>query len=201
MFPVDLTELDPDAFCFPGHKGLLGPTGTGAFYLKEGIEMDPLIFGGTGSRSDQEIQPDFLPDRFESGTLNIAGIAGLGKALDFISDTGIDKIRDHKRKIIAQLIGGIKQIGHFRIHGPGNIEDQIGIVSIDSHRISLTDLTRELDEREIAVRMGLHCAPAAHRTMQTFSQGGTVRISPGYFTTEEEIQETLNILKEIAEKY
>ncbi len=197
MYPVNVGQLDPDAFCFPGHKGLLGPTGTGGFYIREGLDLNPIKYGGTGSRSNQEIQPAFLPDRFESGTPNIAGLAGLGKALEFLSGIGIKKIRDHKIEIIDMFQKELDQLGEYKILGPKKLEDQIGIISVISDKISITKITQELDENNIAVRMGMHCAPSAHKTLGTFSQGGTVRFSPGFFTTEADIKVAIGILRKL----
>lgn len=196
MYPFNVDE-NMDAVCFPGHKGLLGPSGTGAFYLKQGFQVKPLMFGGTGSRSEEEFQPDFLPDKFESGTPNLAGLAGLNTSLEFLLKTGISKLREHKLEIIAQLINGLEKIDHIKIHSPKNLEQQIGVISITSEKMDISELTAIMDKEDIALRMGMHCAPSAHKELDTFKQGGTVRLSPGYFTTSEEIEKVLEVLAKI----
>ena len=194
---INLTETGIDLFAFPGHKGLLGPTGTGGLYIGEKADPAPLFFGGTGSRSSEELQPSFMPDKYESGTPNIAGIAGLLESVGYINKIGIDKITERENMLSGLLIEGLKGIDDMDIFSPLDEHDHTAVVSINSSRMSISDLTLHLDRKEIAVRMGLHCAPAAHRTLGTFEAGGTVRLSPGYFTTEQEIEETLNIIREI----
>lgn len=196
MYPFKVDE-NMDAVCFPGHKGLLGPSGTGAFYAKEDFQFKPLMFGGTGSRSNEEFQPEFLPDKFESGTPNLAGLAGLNVSLEFLLKIGIPKIRNHKIDIIEELINGLEKIDHINIHSPKNLEKQIGVISITSEKMDISELTALLDKEDIAVRMGLHCAPSAHKEMSTFKLGGTVRLSPGYFTTPEEVEKVLDVLQKI----
>jgi len=196
MYPFKIDD-NMDAVCFPGHKGLLGPSGTGAFYVKDGFQFNPLMFGGTGSRSNEEFQPEFLPDKFESGTPNLAGLAGLNASLEFLLETGISKIRKHKLEIIEQLIKGLEKIDHIEIHSPKNLEKQIGVISITSEKMDISELTAILDKEDIAVRMGMHCAPSAHKEMGTFKLGGTVRLSPGYFTTSEEIERVLEVFGKI----
>ncbi len=192
--PISVDELGADVFCFPGHKGLLGPTGTGAIYVSPNTELRPILFGGTGSVSDDELQPDFYPDLLESGTHNIHGIAGLKRATEFLLSEGIDSIREKKLKLMKLLYNGIEAIDGIRIYST-KPEENLGIISIVPDKGTIADLTSYLDRNDIAVRMGLHCAPSAHKTMKTFSGGGTVRLSPGPFTTETEITKTLEIIE------
>jgi len=196
MYPFQI-DKNMDAVCFPGHKGLLGPSGTGAFYVKEGFKFKPLMFGGTGSRSDEEFQPEFLPDKFESGTPNLAGLAGLNSALDFILEVGVSAIRNHKLELIDQLVKGLEKIEHLKIYSPILLEKQAGVISISSEKMDISELTTILDKEDIAVRMGMHCAPSAHKEMGTYDIGGMVRLSPGYFTTSEEIDKVLDVLGKI----
>jgi len=188
---------DFDIVCFPGHKGLLGPMGTGGLYISPGLEPESLFQGGTGSRSSEEFQPEMLPDRMESGTANIPGIAGLKAALEFVLKTGINEIQRQKQHILSLLIDGLVTINEIEIHGSLDPTLNAGAISITSSTMTISELALVLDRADIATRMGLHCAPAAHKTLGTFEQGGTIRLSPGYFTTEFEIAETVRILKEI----
>lgn len=194
---IDLKETGIDLFAFPGHKGLLGPTGTGGLYIGEKADPTPLFFGGTGSRSSEELQPSFMPDKYESGTPNIAGIAGLLESVKFINKTGIETITEKENMLTELLVRGLREINSINIFSPLEEHEHTAAVSISSSKISISELTLQLDKKEIAVRMGLHCAPAAHRTTGTFGSGGTVRLSPGYFTTEQEIEETIRIIREI----
>lgn len=196
-YPLEKIATNIDIICFPGHKGLLGPTGTGGFYCDPKIQLSPLMFGGTGSRSELEIQPDFRPDKFESGTQNVASLAGLNAALDFLLTTSVNKIKKQKEDITAYFVEQLKTIDELVLVSPADLQKQIGILSVFSPNISLSYLTTQLDKYEIATRMGLHCAPAAHKTIGTFARGGTVRFSPGYFTSQWQIDETIRILKKI----
>ena len=188
---------DYDVVCFPGHKGLLGPMGTGGLYVGKNVELDSLIQGGTGSSSSNEYQPEDLPDRLESGTPNIPGICGLKAGLEFILKTGVAGIRERKREITDYLLQNLSAIQEINIHSPLNPEIQSGVVSITSNCRSISELAWELDKAEIASRMGLHCAPSAHKTIGTFKMGGTLRLSPGYFNTKEEIDQVISLLKEL----
>ncbi len=188
---------DIDYLCFPGHKGLLGPTGTGCLYIAGDTIPEALIRGGTGSRSDLEIQPGELPDRFEAGTQNLPGAAGLLAATAFLASKGVKTIGARESALTERLIGGLGAISGIRVHGPLPGFPRAPVVSISSERPPLDELARGLDLRGIAVRMGLHCAPAAHRSIGTFSTGGTIRFSPGFFTTEAEIDETIRAMEDI----
>jgi cysteine desulfurase family protein len=194
---IDLTGTGIDLFAFSGHKGLLGPTGTGGLYIGEKADPAPIYFGGTGSRSSEELQPSFMPDKYESGTPNIAGIAGLLESVGYINKIGIKTITERENILSELLIKGLKEIDSLAIFSPLGEHEHTAAVSINSSRMSISELTLQLDRKEIAVRMGLHCSPATHRTIGTFEAGGTVRLSPGYFTTEKEIEKTINIIREI----
>ncbi len=188
---------DYDVVCFPGHKGLLGPMGTGGLFVGKNVEIDSLIQGGTGSRSTEEFQPEELPDRLESGTPNIPGICGLKAGLEFILKTSLITIREKKRSITNYLLQELAAIEEINIHSQLSQEIQCGVVSITSRRWSISELAWELDKAEIASRMGLHCAPSAHKTIGTYNSGGTLRLSPGYFNTKEEIDQIISLLKEL----
>ena len=196
---VDMTKMHLAALSVPGHKGLLGPQGIGALLLDKEFEsaLTPIITGGTGSASDSEIQPAYLPDKYESGTLNLPGIIGLHKSVEFIMNTGVQKLQQHDRECTQLFLDGVKDLP-IRIAGPANVEQQVGVVSIDFLDKDNAEIAYRL-EREFGImtRCGLHCAPNAHKTLGTFPQG-TVRFSFGYSTTEEEIEYAVNAIKQMA---
>ena len=198
-YEIDFQKLKTDFLAFTGHKGLMGPPGTGGFAVSQKLSnnMDSLIEGGTGSISDQEYQPDFLPDKFESGTLNTPGIAGLKAGVEFIETKGLDNIRQHELKLAEMFIDGLKQIDDINIYGPGDIEKQAPTISITHEHHDLGQLSYILDDKYgIMTRSGLHCAPFAHKTIGSFPEG-TLRFSIGYFNTEDEITYTLDKLMEL----
>lgn len=200
-YPLNLQELNVDILACSGHKGLLGPQGTGVLYLSQGLELEPLLEGGTGSNSLSPDQPDYLPDRFETGTPNGPGLAGLGAALEFIQNTGVENIHDKERSLTALLLGKLCSIPGVVVYGPRDPERQISVVSFNIQGVNPEEVGTVLDEVfEIMVRTGLHCAPCAHRTIGTVSTGGTVRVSPGYFNSIEEINIFIEAVKEIALK-
>ena len=196
--PIDVEELGVDLLAFTGHKGLLGPTGTGGLYVREGVALAPLIRGGTGSDSAHEIQPEFLPDAYESGTPNVAGIAGLSAGVGFLLERGIEAVRTHERKLVAQFQAGASEISGITLYGPGDAALQCGLVSFNVAGAAPSEIGLILDESfGIMSRTGLHCAPAAHRTLGTFPTG-TVRFSFGWFNTPAEVDAALDALRKIA---
>ncbi len=200
VIPIDVGAMDIGFLAFTGHKSLFGPQGTGGLVLGKGYErmIEPLMYGGTGSRSEFEVQPDFLPDKFESGTPNTIGIAGLGAGIAFIGQTGMDAIRTHEKKLTARLLDGLGSIEGVRIYGPCDPERQTAVVSLTLQGMSSSELALALDEDYgIMARSGLHCAPSAHRTIGTFPEG-TLRLSPGYFTTREDIEHTVEAIAALA---
>lgn len=197
--PIDVEEMGIDLLAFTGHKGMLGPQGVGGLYIREGIELEPLVQGGTGSNSEQEVQPDFLPDKYESGTLNTVAIAGLGAGVEYLLRVGIKKVREKENTLIRKLIRGMKQIEGIEVYGPEDAENRIAICSFRLQKKDLAQVAYLLDrEFEIMCRVGLQCAPAAHRTIGTYPQG-TIRFSLGYFNHEEEIGTALDALGKIRE--
>lgn len=198
--PIDIAEMHIDLLAFTGHKSLYGPQGTGGLYIGPGLEemIDPIMTGGTGSASELEIQPDFLPDKFESGTPNTPGISGLLAGVRFILETGLDAIRAKEQALSGLLRGGLASIP--RVHVHGDPARTIPVVSFSVEGMSPSDVTQILDEEYgIMARPGLHCAPSAHRTIGTFPQG-TVRFSLGWFNTEAEVQRALDAVSDIAKK-
>jgi len=185
-----------DFLCFAGHKGLLGPSGTGGFFVHDPERVSPLICGGTGSRSKEEIQPELLPDKFESGTPNIPGLAGLLHSITFLMDS--EELHGPAEDRTESLLEDLKALEGYRVIGRDHRDScsYTRVISILPETGSLTELTSFLNARDIAVRSGLHCSPAAHRTLKTCETGGTLRLSPGLFTTDEELLELRNALKE-----
>ncbi|MEI6127980.1 MAG: aminotransferase class V-fold PLP-dependent enzyme [Pseudomonadota bacterium] len=176
-----------------GHKGLLGPPGVGLLYVRPGLEIHPLIEGGTGSRSEELTQPDFYPDRMESGTLDLPAIAGLEAGMDFISEKGVEAFRDNELCHAGVLEQSLSALDRVRVFSPA--VRGTGVVSFTIKGMNPSDVGFILDEAfDIAVRTGLHCAPLAHKTLGTYPEG-TVRISPGWFTSSDDIQALMDALK------
>ena len=192
--PLNMDGMNIDALAFTGHKGLLGPQGTGGFLIREEMasELEPLITGGTGSISHTEDVPDFLPDRFEAGTLNLPGIAGLSASLGWLLAQPEGSLLTHELKLTARFLRGMEALeadGLLQIIGKHGTDGRTGVVSIVPLHMDPAELAFRLDERYgIATRVGLHCAPAAHQTLGTWP-AGTVRFSFGAFNTERETDE------------
>jgi cysteine desulfurase/selenocysteine lyase len=196
--PIDVVRMGADLLAFPGHKALLGPTGTGGLYVAPAVKLAPLRQGGTGIRSDEERQPEELPEGLEAGTLNTVGIAGLGAALRYLSARGVADVRARETALTARLLSGLREIPSARVHGTGDARRQVGTVSLSLEGWEPVDLAAALEGSfAIAVRAGLHCAPLAHRTLGTYP-GGTVRLSVGCFTTEEHVDRALSALRALA---
>lgn len=199
VYDIDFKKLKVDFLAFTGHKALMGPTGTGGFAVskKMAAEMKPLIEGGTGSKSDLDQQPDFLPDKFESGTMNTMGISGLKAGIEFIQKIGLKKIREHEQQLGEIFLNGLKQLPEIKIVGPADLKEQVPTFSITAGDRDLGQLSYDLDDQyDIMTRSGLHCAPLAHQTLGTFPEG-SLRFSIGYFNTRQEIETALAALKEI----
>lgn len=193
VLPIDMAEMQIDALAFTGHKGLLGPPGTGGMLLSDAIaaEMQPLLAGGTGSRSHLEEMPDFLPDKFEAGTANLPGLLGLAKAVEFLTAKGVAAIGRHELELAMQLIRGLAGLPGLRVVGRTDATQRIGVVSVDFCQADNAEMAFRLEsEQGILTRCGLHCAPAAHQTLGTYPQG-TVRFVPGYATTSAEIERAI----------
>ncbi len=201
--PVDMEAMHIDALAFTGHKGLLGPQGIGGFLLQNEMIplIEPLLSGGTGSISHTEEIPDFMPDRFEPGTLNLPGIAGLHASLQWLLKTGTDTVRTHELKLTEYFLSGLTSIDaseqYFRIIGRRDIQNRTGVVSIYPLHKDAAEIAYELDEAYgIMTRVGLHCAPNAHRTLNTYPTG-TIRFSFGWWNTKAEADIALNALQKI----
>jgi cysteine desulfurase family protein len=200
-YTVDMKAMQIDLLAFTGHKALLGPQGTGGLCIGERVEVDdlqPLKRGGTGSRSEREEQPGFLPDKCESGTLNTVGLAGLRAGVEFVLEHGVEDIRVHEVELTRRLIEGLSDIPGVILYGGHDSEMQTATVSFNVEGLAPSEVGLRLDEEyEIMSRVGLHCAPAAHRTIGTFPIG-TVRFGLSYFNTVEEVDAALMAVREIA---
>lgn len=200
VYTIDVKEMNIDLLAFPGHKGLMGPQGTGALYIGEGIELRHMKEGGTGSKSESLLQPEIIPDRYESGTPNTPGIVGLGAGLKYILDIGTENIRKHEEELTEYMINGLKSIDKVKIYGPMDAKRKASVISINIGDLDSSEVSYILDQAfNIAVRSGLHCAPLAHKTLGTFEQG-TVRFSIGYFNTKKDIDRALEAIKKICEE-
>jgi cysteine desulfurase family protein len=196
--PIDVEALGIDVLAFTGHKGLFGPTGTGGLYVREEVDLTPLVRGGTGSDSAHEVQPEFMPDAFESGTLNVAGIAGLAAGVRFLMEVGVEAVQAHERQLATRFADAARSIPGVRIYGPSDPRSRCGIVSFNLAGASPSEVGLLLDEAfAIMARTGLHCAPAAHRTLGTFPDG-TVRFGFGWFNTTAEVDAAVDALRQIA---
>jgi cysteine desulfurase/selenocysteine lyase len=185
--PIDVVSSAIDLLAVPGHKGLYGPQGTGLLYAAAHVALAPLLSGGTGTNSTSEDQPDAMPDGFEAGTHNLPGIAGLKAGMEFVMEQGVAVIGEHERGLVAYAIEMLQEVPQVTLHCPLDPALRGAVLSFTVAGIDSAAVAFELDGRfDIAVRAGLHCAPRAHRTLGTFP-GGTVRMSPGWFTTREEI--------------
>ena len=199
LLPIDLQALEVDLFAAPGHKGLLGPQGTGFLYIGEDIELAPLIYGGTGANSHADTQPQALPERLESGTHNLPGLAGLLAAIRFLLQTGVSEVRSREVVLIGKILTGLSSMENVKIYGPEDAMLRGGAVSFNVADLDPSEVGFFLDQQaQIAVRVGLHCAPDAHRTIGTYPTG-TVRVSPGFFTTEDEIMIFLQAIQKLSD--
>ncbi|MHC4321215.1 MAG: aminotransferase class V-fold PLP-dependent enzyme [Planctomycetota bacterium] len=196
---IDVEDQYVDMLAFTGHKGPFGPPGSGGLYVGERVELRAWREGGTGFEPETLSQPDSLPYKLESGTPNSVGIIGLKTGIEFCIKEGIDKIRQHERKLTMRLISEFETDDRFEIYGCLDKGRKVGIVSVNVKGLQPGEVGAILDNSfNIAVRPGLHCAPYIHREIGTFPEG-MVRISPGYFNTMEDIEETISALKEIAD--
>ncbi|WP_346876256.1 MULTISPECIES: aminotransferase class V-fold PLP-dependent enzyme [unclassified Clostridium] len=189
VLDLNFQKLNCNALAFTGHKSLLGPQGIGGFIIDDEMNdiCSPLIVGGTGSVSSDIIQPNFLPDKFESGTINAPGIAGLLSGITFIQNEGLSTIKDHEDYLTQKFIDGILNISTMKVYGHLNTENRTSTISVNSSKIDNSELGFILDSQyNIITRTGLHCAPLAHKTIGTYPNG-TLRFSFGYFNDDKDI--------------
>ena len=196
-YPIDVEAMHISLLAFTGHKGLLGPQGTGGLYVAPGIEPAPFILGGTGSQSELEEQPPFWPDIHESGTPNALGISGLKAGVEFVMEKGVERIRAHEEELFKHFWQGVKEIPGVLLYGPEDWKNRTAVVSFNIEGIDPAYVGYILDrEFSIMVRPGLHCAPSAHKTLGTFPQG-TVRMAFGFFNTHEDVDVALEAIRAI----
>ncbi|GAK41468.1 aminotransferase class V-fold PLP-dependent enzyme [Paenibacillus urinalis] len=198
VLDIDVERMSIDMLAFPGHKGLLGPQGTGGLYIHPSIDVEPLIHGGTGSQSEAIDQPTVRPDRYESGTPNTIGIAGLGAGVDYVLEMTTERIYQHEWKLTQLLMEGLGQIPGIQTLGPGLGEPRSGLVAFYSEKIDAAELAFKLDrEFGIEVRAGYHCTPLAHESAGTAKQGA-VRASFGVNSNEREVAMLIAAVRELA---
>ena len=198
--PINIEQSHIDIVAFTGHKSLLGPTGIGGLYVREGIDIRHTRAGGTGVRSAQRMHLDEYPYRLEYGTGNVVGIAGLHAGLNWIQEKGIEKLYDHEMKLTRMLTDGLKELDGVSLHCQDNLTDHISVISFNIDTLEALDAGTLLDgEYNIACRTGLHCAPLVHEQLGTAQNGGSVRMSIGPFNTEDDIKTAIEAVKEIVE--
>jgi cysteine desulfurase family protein len=201
--PIDVAAMAVDLLAFTGHKSLYGPQGTGGLYIRKGLDkkIAPLMRGGTGSRSEFEEQPDFMPDKYECGTPNTVGLAGLSAGAAYILEKGVEAVRDKEDALTRLFLDRLHALGEdVTIYGPRSAEDRISVISFKLRDITASDAALYLDEHwGIMCRPGLHCAPAAHRTIGTFPHG-TVRFSFGFFNTEAHADLAAEALRQLVKR-
>lgn len=191
--PVDVVAMNIDILATTGHKALFGPQGTGFLYVREGVELSPLIEGGTGDEASMLE----MPERLEAGTLNTPGIGGLRAGVDFVLSEGVERIREHETALMQRLMDGLSSMEGASIIGPARASERVSLLAFNLQGLYPVPLGVALDrEHSIMVRCGTHCAPEAHRTAGTFPEGA-LRVSPGYFSTEEDIDAFLSALEEV----
>ena len=198
---IDVEEAQIDLLAAPGHKGLLGPLGTGVLYIRPGIEerVPSLRQGGTGSHSDRDRQPSELPDKYEAGNLNVPGIVGLAAGISWLENQTIGPLRRHAIEKTHTLIDGLARIKGVRLYGPKTAEARVAVVSITLAGYDPQELAATLDAAfGVQVRAGLHCAPLMHRALGTLATGGTVRFSLGPMNTDEDVQAAVSAVAEVA---
>lgn len=196
---IDMEKCGIDFLAFTGHKGLLGPQGIGGFLISERLDaqMVPYLAGGTGSQSDSLDMPINLPDKYESGTMNLPGIIGLHAALSYIEETGIDRIHDKKMELTSYFLERVKEFPNIRVVGKQDVQDRVAVVSLDFQGDDNAIIAFELEQNYgIMTRVGLHCAPIAHQSLHTYPQG-TVRFAFSASNTKEEIDRCIDGLREL----
>jgi selenocysteine lyase/cysteine desulfurase len=199
--PLDVSSTGAHLLAAPAHKGLLGPSGLGVLYVAPGCEehLLPLRQGGTGTQSDEDRQPDVLPDKYEPGNLNVPAVLGLGAALAYLEQWGLEQVRQHAHALTARLLDGFAAIDGLTVYGPGDPSRQVGVVSVNLKGVDPRAVAAMLDSsHRIQVRAGIQCAPLMHQTLGTTQLGGTVRFSTSVFTSEDEVDVAVDAMAEIA---
>ncbi|OIJ17004.1 cysteine desulfurase [Anaerobacillus alkalilacustris] len=199
VIPIDMEKMHIDMLAFPGHKGLLGPQGTGGLIVKKGIELVPLIHGGTGSQSESEDQPNETPYRYESGTLNTPAIAGLSAGIDEVNKVGLENIYKHESRLTKYALDKLETLEGVTVFGPDSHKERLAVIPFVIDGTDVQEIAMIFDQHyQVALRAGLHCTPLAHQTLGTLA-GGTLRASFGLYNTVEEIDSWIEMIKEIKE--
>ncbi|WP_458411510.1 aminotransferase class V-fold PLP-dependent enzyme [Schinkia sp. CFF1] len=202
ILPIHMEKMNIDLLAFAGHKGLMGPQGTGALLINKGIELKPLMTGGTGHFSERVEQPEELPERLESGTLNTPGIAGLLAGVLYVKETGLEEIFKHEQILTEACLKGLKQIEGVTVYGPAENTKRLAVLSFNIDGVDSQEVAMILDQHyHVAVRAGLHCTPLAHQTLETIEAGGAVRASFGIFNTVDEVEKFVQAIAEIRAGY
>jgi selenocysteine lyase/cysteine desulfurase len=199
--PLDADEMGADLIAAPGHKGLLGPLGTGILYVGDKVQsqLASLRQGGTGTDSDRPVQPALLPEKFEAGNLNVPGIVGLSAGVAYLLERGIESIRREEMRQTSRLIEGLRSIRGVCLYGPADICERVGVVSFQVDDCPPQQAAAMLDSaHRVQARAGIHCAPWMHRHLGTLAIGGTVRFSPGPMTTDEELDKAVRAVESLA---
>lgn len=196
-YPIDLSSTPVDLLAFTGHKGMFGPMGTGGLYVRPGIDLDYVITGGTGSKSEHDTQPEFMPDRLEAGTPNAGGLAGLAAGVRFVLEKGVNNIHAYESQLAERLVEGLMSIDGVSVVAP-EAPERLAVVSFTIDGLSVSEVGWRLDEEyAIMSRVGLHCSPWAHRTFGTFPEG-TIRFSLSIFNTMDEVEQAIRAVEKIA---
>ena len=199
--PIDVDRMAVDLLAAPGHKGLFGPLGTGVLYIRPGLEsrVNSVRQGGTGSQSEQDRHPEALPDKYEPGNHNMAGIAGLRAAVEYVRQRGVETLHAEEQQLTSRLLDGLAKIRGVVLYGPPDVSRRVGVVSLRLNGYSPQELAGLLESAfRVQVRAGLHCAPRMHGAMGTLDQGGTVRFSVSALNTPEQIDDAVDAMQEIA---
>lgn len=200
VFPIDVQAMNIQLLAFPGHKGLYGPQGTGGLYIDPKMDLEPLLHGGTGSHSESLEQPTTRPDRYESGTANTVGIAGLGVGVDFVLKTGVDQIREKEMKLTYKLIEGLEKLEGVQVYGQDKNIERAAVVAFSIEGLDASESAYILDQQYgIAVRAGYHCTPLGHETIGTMNQGA-IRASFSYFNEMEDVEALILAVQEITDQ-
>jgi cysteine desulfurase / selenocysteine lyase len=196
--PINVEEMGVSMLAFTGHKSMFGPMGTGGLYVSPEIKLNTIMRGGTGSRSEEDIQPEFMPDLLESGTPNTIGLSGLAAGIEYINRIGMDVIAAHKRELAERFLAALPGIPQITLYGPSNSEQRLPNFALNIDDLACSEVAQRLDDDYgILVRAGLQCAPWAHQTLGTYPSGA-VRFSFGYFNTETDVDAAVAALREIA---
>lgn len=196
---IDVKKQHIDILAAPGHKGLLGPQGTGLLYIRKGIEVSPMLQGGTGNKSKEIEQPLNFPEGYEAGTVNSPGIIALGAGIRAAEKIGIDVIEEHERRLTEKLQNKLEEIPNVKLYGPKDTHDKTAVIAMNIEGLDCEEAANILNDRYgIAVRAGFHCSPAAHETIGT-QDTGCIRLCPSIYIAESEIDEVIAAIREIAE--